>query len=112
MVFQECRVHPVERPLDGQHLLHDIDAIGVVFDHALDAAHVAFDAAQARQDLLPLLSRTALHRCGLSLHGPSPLSRPRPGWSTRTQNPFLTPPPTGGGSLSEYPGEARSSRTG
>ena len=46
MVLQHQRADPFQRLLDGVHLTHHVDAVGVVVHHALNAAHVAFDALQ------------------------------------------------------------------
>ena len=40
----------LERGLDGGDLGEDVDAVGVLLDHALEAAHLALDAAEAVVD--------------------------------------------------------------
>ena len=42
----------VEGGLDGRDLGEHVDAVAVVVDHFLDAAHLAFDAAQPRLQLV------------------------------------------------------------
>ncbi len=42
----------VKRGLDGANLSEDIDAVAVLLDHALDAADLAFDPAQAVEQLV------------------------------------------------------------
>ena len=44
--------HVLERGLSGGDLREDVDAIGVLVDHALQPAHLALDAPQAVEDRL------------------------------------------------------------
>ena len=43
VVVQQAERDLVERGLDGGDLRQDVDAVAVVLDHALDAAHLALD---------------------------------------------------------------------
>src|SRR5262249_18515886 len=59
----------VERRLDGRDLLHDVDAVAVLGDHAADAAHLALDAGEPLQELV-LRGAVAAARRGRRLcHG-------------------------------------------
>ena len=47
MILQRQRADTLECLLNGLNLLQDIHAVDILFDHALDAANVAFDAFQS-----------------------------------------------------------------
>jgi len=47
--FGDQRIQAGDRGLDRRQLHHDIAAIAVFLNHALDAAHLALDPAQAQQ---------------------------------------------------------------
>jgi len=49
MIVQDPLLDLVERGPHRPHLVDDIDAIAVILDHARHAAHLALDAAKARQ---------------------------------------------------------------
>src|ERR671924_528794 len=49
VAVEEPECHLVQRGLDRGDLGDDIDAVAVVLDHSLDAAHLAFDALEARE---------------------------------------------------------------
>src|SRR5204863_6253969 len=52
VIVQQPERDLVQRRLDGRDLGEDVDAIAVLLDHALDAADLALDAAQAGQELV------------------------------------------------------------
>src|SRR4051794_17206716 len=47
VVVEEAEGDLVQRGLDGGDLREDVDAVAVLVDHLLDAAHLTLDAAQA-----------------------------------------------------------------
>ena len=67
MIREKLLIECVECGIDGSDLSHDIWAIGVLFDHALDTADLPFDTVQAideffiflRRSLLSFMARTA-----------------------------------------------------
>ena len=67
MACEKLLIEGVECGIDGSDLSHDIWAIGVLFDHALDTADLPFDTVQAideffiflRRSLLSFMARTA-----------------------------------------------------
>ncbi len=48
VVLEDLVLELLERGLDRLDLVHHVDAVAVFGDHARDAAHLAFDAAQSR----------------------------------------------------------------
>ena len=46
VIVQDLLLDLVERRPHRAHLVDDVDAVAVVFDHARYAAHLALDAAQ------------------------------------------------------------------
>jgi hypothetical protein len=44
---EDDRLQLLEGAADGEGLLEDVDAVGVLLDHALDAVEVAVDVAEA-----------------------------------------------------------------
>ena len=52
VVVEQAEGHLVERGLSSADLRQDVDAVAVVLDHPLDAAHLALDAAQPLQELV------------------------------------------------------------
>ena len=60
MVREELLIEGVECGIDGSDLSHDIWAIGVLFDHALDTADLPFDTVQAIDELFIFLRRSLL----------------------------------------------------
>ena len=60
MVREELLIEGVECGIDCGDLSHDIGAIGVLFDHALDTADLPFDTAQAVDELFVFLGRSLL----------------------------------------------------
>ncbi len=48
----EQLTHATQCGANGGDLEHDVHAVPVVFDHALDACHLAFDPTQSGVDLL------------------------------------------------------------
>src|SRR5215207_3867719 len=67
VVVEESQRDLVECRLDRRDLSQDVDAIAVVLDHPLDAAHLALDAAQALEELV--LGRAVAARLGHGCHG-------------------------------------------
>ena len=47
VLVQDQVVDLVQGRLDGLHLLDDVDAVGILLQHALDAADVTLDGLQA-----------------------------------------------------------------
>lgn len=47
MVFEHHAFDPAERSAHRLNLCHDVDAVAVLFHHAGDAAHLAFDPGEA-----------------------------------------------------------------
>ncbi len=55
VVLEHLRRDLLERGLDGGDLRQDVDAVAILLDHPLDAAHLALDPVQAlRQRILVL----------------------------------------------------------
>src|SRR5512133_4165172 len=50
VVVEQAERDLVERGAHGADLGEDVDAVAIVLDHALDAADLAFDAAQALEE--------------------------------------------------------------
>src|SRR5262245_3141965 len=48
MVLEHLVLYLLEGGAHGLQLGEDVDAVALLIDHPLDAAHLAFDAAQAR----------------------------------------------------------------
>ena len=46
VIFDQAEGDGLQRPGHGRDLGQDVDAVGVVLDHALEPAHLALDAAQ------------------------------------------------------------------
>jgi hypothetical protein len=47
VALQHQRIEFLQGAADGQGLAQDIDAVDILIDHALDAAHVALNTFQA-----------------------------------------------------------------
>lgn len=47
VVFEHLHTKALERGADGGDPGQDVDAVAALVDHALDAAHLPFDAVQA-----------------------------------------------------------------
>jgi hypothetical protein len=52
MVVQEAEGHLVQRGLSGADLREDVNAVAVVFDHALYASHLSLDPSNALEQLV------------------------------------------------------------
>src|SRR5579862_8690926 len=55
MIPHDDFADPAQRLMDRRQLRQDVDTIGILFDQAPQAANLAFDPAQATQDILFLL---------------------------------------------------------
>src|SRR2546423_14756813 len=62
VALEHFGLDPRERRPNGLQLRQDVDAVAVLFDHARNAAHLAFDSAQA-------IEQSAFH-AGLPGHTP------------------------------------------
>src|SRR5207244_5195274 len=58
MPAQQLGLELLQRALDGERLLQDVDAVGVVLDHLADALDVTLDRCETRVELALL----CLHR--------------------------------------------------
>ena len=67
VLVEDLERERLERRVDGGDLGEDVDAVAVVLDHPLDAAHLAFDAVQALDERV-LVLRVAVD-VGLGLGG-------------------------------------------
>src|SRR5262249_45507737 len=47
VIAQDLLLHAPHRRAHRRNLRHDVDAVAILVDHARDAAHLAFDPAQA-----------------------------------------------------------------
>ena len=63
MIGKEHLVEAVQRCVDGGHLHEDVSAVGVIFQHVLNAAHLALDAFQAVHQVAPFLVGALLCLC-------------------------------------------------
>ena len=60
MIREKLLIEGVECGIDSSNLSHDIWAIGVFFDHALDTADLPFDTVQAIDEFFIFLRRSFL----------------------------------------------------
>ena len=60
VILEQLRADLLERGLDGRDLGQDVDAVAILVDHPLDAAHLPFDPVQALDDQV-LVLRVAVH---------------------------------------------------
>ena len=61
VVVEDCHRNPLERGGDCAELRQDVDAVAVVIDHPLDAAHLAFDPVQALDERVLVLGVAVRH---------------------------------------------------
>src|ERR1700735_1426049 len=80
MVLQQAERHRLQRPRHRGHLGEDVDAVLVVLDHPLQAAHLALDPAQPYQ--IVILAG------GVSVHSGL---RSAPGTHGATRSRYYTP---------------------
>ena len=118
VVFEQVDRDRIERGLDGGDLREDVDAVLALRDHALQAAHLAFDAAQAREMILGVAVVSVLvahgsdstprgygyqggvvnERCGGGdTHPPMRRAQPRPAHEDLSAIDSGPDPPAGGG---------------
>ena len=78
VILEQLRADLLERGLDRGDLGQDVDAVAILVDHPLDAAHLPFDPVQALDDQVLVL--------GVTVHQESSLSR----WKRRRRRLFET----------------------